>query len=134
MPGKGKVLEMPDVKILVVEDENHIRRSIMHILKKNDFDPVEARDGEEALQKIHEDRPEVVLLDIMMPGRNGYDVCRIVKRDPVLRDTYIILLTAKGQTADWEKGIEAGADDYITKPFSARDILDRVEWLANNPG
>ena len=88
-----------------------------------------ARDGEEALQRIREAKPDLMFLDIMMPKKDGYQVCQEVKSDPDLKDIYIIMLTAKGQQADRERALSAGADEFITKPFSPLEILARVKAL-----
>ena len=116
-------------KILVVDDEPFICRSLSYVLRRDNYDVFEARNGEEALALIKEHRPDLVFLDVMMPKINGFEVTRIVKDDPDLADTMIILLTAKGQDSDRLTGEEAGADDYMTKPFSPTKLLERARGM-----
>ena len=116
-------------QILVVDDEPFILRSLTFVLRKQGFDVLEARDGEEAMLKIREHRPALVFLDVMMPRKNGYEVCDEVKRDPELASTYVIMLTAKGQESDRDKGLAIGADEYMTKPFSPSKITERVREI-----
>ena len=113
-------------RILVVDDEPFILRSLTFVLRKEGFDVLEARDGEEAMVSIREHRPVLVFLDVMMPRKNGYEVCEEVKSDAELKDTYVIMLTAKGQESDRDKGISLGADEYMTKPFSPSRVTERV--------
>lgn len=121
-------------KVLVVDDEPFILRSLAFVLERAGLKVVLARDGEEALEKLRDERPRLAILDVMMPKRNGYEVCEVVKGDPDLRDTYVILLTAKGQESAKERGVQAGADEYMTKPFSPSRIVERVlEILAGAP-
>ena len=90
------------------------------------YDVRTARDGEEALAEMQKARPDLVLLDVMMPKRNGFDVCEIIRANPEWKDVRIIMLTAKGRDVEREKGLAVGADDYITKPFSTREVVERV--------
>ncbi len=111
-------------KILVVEDEEFIRAGLQEYLEMEDYQVAVAGDGEEALQKADEFEPHLVLLDVMMPKKNGFDVCRILrKKYPSL---VIIMLTAKGEESSKVMGLNIGADDYITKPFSTLELLARV--------
>ena len=120
-------------KILICDDEAHIRRLIEQSLEELEEEGVEiltTADGEEAIATIREARPRLIILDVMMPKLNGFDVCAMVKGDESLRSAYVILLTAKGQEHDRHHGNEVGADRYMTKPFdpdellaAARDIL-----------
>ncbi len=111
-------------KILIVEDEEFIRTGLQECLEMEDYLVVVAGDGEEALQKADDFMPNLVLLDVMMPKKNGFDVCRILrKKYPGL---VIIMLTAKGEEASKVTGLNIGADDYITKPFSTLELLARV--------
>jgi len=115
--------------VLIVDDEQHIRLLIEQTLEELEDEGVElltAGDGEEALAVIENHRPELVFLDVMMPRRNGFDVCRTIKQDLGLAGTYVVLLTAKGQAYDRQQGEEAGADLYMTKPFDPDDLLDRA--------
>ena len=119
--------------VLVVDDEPFICRSLSFVLRREKFEVFEARNGEEALAAIREHRPELVFLDVMMPKLNGFEVTERVKADPELRHTKIILLTGKGQEADRTAGVAAGADDYLTKPFSPSRIVHRVREILGLP-
>jgi len=116
-------------KILVVDDEPHTIRSLTFVLKKEGYDVSSATNGEEAMAKVRESKPSLMFLDVMMPKKNGYEVCHEVKNDPSLSDIYVIMLTAKGQEADREKGLSLGADEFITKPFSPIKIVERAREL-----
>jgi CheY-like chemotaxis protein len=109
--------------ILLVDDEPSIRETVSFILEMEGYRVVTAENGEEALEKIRRLQPPVVLLDAMMPRRDGFDVCRTVKSDPALATTKIVMLTALGQKADQERAMAAGADFYVTKPFDEEDLL-----------
>jgi two-component system, OmpR family, alkaline phosphatase synthesis response regulator PhoP len=117
------------MKILIVDDEPHLRMLIQQTLEELEDEGVElltAADGEQALETIRAERPELVLLDVMMPKKNGFDVCQAVKHGDGLSDTYIILLTAKGQEFDRQRGQEVGADMYMTKPFDPDALLEKT--------
>lgn len=116
-------------RILVVDDEMHIIRIVKYKLESAGFTVLTALNGEEALRVAREQKPALIFLDIMMPGLNGYEVCSELKNDPATRDIIIIMLSAKGQEADKIKGLEVGVDEYITKPFSPQDLLDRAKDL-----
>ena len=116
-------------KILVVDDEMHILRIVKYKLESAGYQVLTALNGAEALQIARDERPSLIFLDIMMPGINGYEVCSELKNDPATRDIIIIMLTAKGQESDKIKGLEVGVDEYITKPFSPQDLLDRTKDL-----
>ena len=120
---------MKQQKVLVVDDEPFICRSLSFVLRKENYEVFEARNGEEALEAIRTHRPDLVFLDVMMPKVNGFEVTKQVKSDPELRNTKIILLTAKGQDSDRETGRKLGADDYMTKPFSPTKILERARQI-----
>jgi DNA-binding response OmpR family regulator len=115
--------------ILVVDDEPFICRSLTFVLRKDNYRVLEARNGEEALAVIREQRPDLVFLDVMMPKINGFQVTEQVRADPTLANVKIILLTAKGQESDREVGKQAGDNDYMTKPFSPTKILDRAREI-----
>lgn len=115
--------------VLIVDDEPNIVLSLQFLMKKAGFDVRTARDGEEALAEIARDAPDLVLLDVMMPKRDGFDVCQTVRANPAWQGIRIVLLTAKGRDVEREKGLALGADDYVTKPFSTRDVLARLEKL-----
>lgn len=114
-------------KILVVDDSPFIVRSLAFILKKHGYEIITATDGEEALAKIREERPDLVFLDVMMPEKDGYEVCREVRGNPEMGNPYIIMLTARGQEADRERGLRLGADEFMTKPFSPSQVIERVK-------
>ena len=117
-------------KILIVDDEAHIRMLIEQTLEELEDDGIEfltADNGETALHLIQTEKPNLVFLDVMMPKMNGMDVCSEVKKDPELKDVFIILLTAKGQDFDRQKGQEVGADIYMTKPFDPEMILNTAK-------
>ena len=117
---------MSGQKILVVDDDPHVIRSLTFVLKKEGYDVSSATNGEEAMANVRESKPSLMFLDVMMPKKNGYKVCQDVKSDPALSDIYVIMLTAKGQEADREKGLSSGADEFITKPFSPMKVIGRV--------
>jgi two-component system, OmpR family, alkaline phosphatase synthesis response regulator PhoP len=115
--------------ILVVDDEPFICRSLTFVLRKDNYRVLEARNGEEALAAIREHKPDLVFLDVMMPKLNGFQVTEQVRADKELANVKIILLTAKGQESDRDLGKTAGANDYMTKPFSPTKILDRARAI-----
>ena len=118
---------MDQKKILIADDNENIREALTYLLEDEGYTLSLAKDGAEALRKVKEFRPDIVFLDIMMPEINGYDVCRTIKTDPSLKNTYIIMLTAKGQVTEQERGKEVGADEYIVKPFSPMEILTKIK-------
>ena len=121
---------MPDPKrILIVDDEPHILRSLGFVLNKAGYEVLQARSGQEALELVQEKSPDLIFLDIMMPEVDGYEVCRRVKASDESAQTYVIMLTAKGQESDREKGLGVGADEYLTKPFSPAKITERVREI-----
>ncbi len=116
-------------KILIVDDEVHIRALLEQSLEDLEDAGVEiflAREGEEGLRFAREEKPDLMFLDIMMPKKNGYEVCEEIKKDPELKNIYIIMLTAKGQAADRVQGEEVKANEYITKPFNPDEILQKA--------
>lgn len=117
--------------VLVVDDEPNIVLSLEFLMKQAGYDVRVARDGEAALRAIEENVPDLILLDVMIPKRDGYDVCQAIRANPGWKDVRIIMLTAKGREVEREKGIALGADDYITKPFSTRQVVERVEQFLN---
>jgi len=117
------------MKILIVDDEPHLRMLIQQTLEELEDEGVEllmAADGEQALETIREERPDLVFLDVMMPKKNGFDVCHAVKQEDGLRQICIILLTAKGQEFDRQRGQQVGADLYMTKPFDPDALLEKA--------
>jgi two-component system, OmpR family, alkaline phosphatase synthesis response regulator PhoP len=119
--------------ILVVDDEPFILRALTFVLNREGYRTISASNGEEALARIREERPALVFLDVMMPRKDGFEVCREIKDDPVTAGVHIILLTAKGQDADRERGLAAGANEYMTKPFSPSEVVSRVREVVGWP-
>ena len=113
--------------ILIVDDESYIVTSLSYVMKNAGFEVDSAGDGEEALEKVKSKAPDLVILDIMMPKLDGFEVCKQIRANPDWNSVRIIMLTAKGRDSEREKGLELGADDYLTKPFSTRDILQRAK-------
>jgi two-component system phosphate regulon response regulator PhoB len=113
-------------RILVVEDEDDILNLVSYNLRRNGYEVAGVTSGEEALKAVRSSQPELILLDLMLPGVDGLEVCRLLKEDPETESVSIVILTAKGEEADIVAGLEAGADDYITKPFSPRVLIARV--------
>ena len=115
--------------VLVVDDEPNIVLSLEFLMKQAGFEVRVARDGEQALKALAERAPDLILLDLMTPGIDGYEVCQKVRGNPATRGVKIIMLTAKSREVEREKGLALGADEYITKPFSTRELVDRVKRL-----
>jgi DNA-binding response OmpR family regulator len=115
-------------KVLIVDDEPNIVTSLRFLLKKNGFETSVARDGDEALVEVERFQPDLMLLDVMMPGRDGYEVAQKLRASG-WTDLKIVMLTAKGREAEVSKGLAVGADAYVTKPFSTRDLIDQVNRL-----
>ncbi len=113
-------------KIIVVDDEYFISRSLSFIFEKEGYMCSTADDGEMALELIKREKPNVVFLDIAIPKMDGYQVCREIRRDPDLKDIYVIMLTAMGQESDQKASLDAGADEYMLKPFNPRLVRERV--------
>ena len=137
--GRGRVLRIPAAdpadggqgrimshKVLIADDEPNIVVSLEFMMKREGYEVVVARDGLQALEAIRRERPQLVLLDAMMPGMSGFDVCEAVRADEAVRDTRILMLTAKGRDTDVARGTGVGADAYVTKPFSTRDLMQKV--------
>jgi CheY-like chemotaxis protein len=123
------VSPMAQKKILIADDNQNIREALSYLLEDEGYKLWLARDGAETLAMVKEVRPDILFLDVMMPEMNGYEVCRIIKNDPGLRKTYVIMLTAKGQVAEQERGRDVNADEYIVKPFSPMEILAKVKKI-----
>ncbi|MBP2684476.1 MAG: phoP [Deltaproteobacteria bacterium] len=113
--------------ILVVEDEKEIRDLLAHCLHKEGYTPILAPDGETALAKARKEKPDLVLLDILLPKADGLEVLRGIRSSPGIEGTPVVMLTAKGDETDRVVGLELGADDYITKPFSPREVVARIK-------
>lgn len=116
-------------KILIADDEPNILISLEFLMKREGFDVRIARDGIEALDAITGQRPDLVLLDVMMPGKTGFEVCQEVRAQDALKDVRILMLTAKGRDTDIAKGLALGADAYMTKPFSTRELVQKVRAM-----
>ncbi len=120
------------IRILVAEDDEHIREGLVDTLASEGYDVTAASDGNAALAALNEGRFNLVLLDVMMPGKSGYDLCRIIRsKDETLP---VIMLTAKGEEIDKVVGLKLGADDYITKPFGIHELLARIEAVLRRSG
>ena len=116
-------------RILIADDEPNILISLEYLMKREGYTVSVARDGEEALQAILLERPELVLLDVMMPKKTGFEVCQEVRANDAARDTLILMLTAKGRDTDVAKGLGSGADAYMTKPFSTKELVQKVREM-----
>jgi DNA-binding response OmpR family regulator len=114
-------------KLLIADDENGIRSLVRMTLARNEYEIFEAADGTEALALARQHHPELVLLDVMMPGLTGFEVCRALKDDPATSQATVVMLSAKAQEADREQGMASGADDYFTKPFSPIALLRKID-------
>ncbi len=118
-------------KVLIVDDEPNILMSLEFLLKKSGYQVYIARDGSEALDIVNKEVPEMILLDIMMPDVDGYEVCQKIKKDLTTSHIKIVFLSAKSKQEDIAKGYEMGADLYITKPFSTRNLIAQLDTLLN---
>ncbi len=116
-------------KILIADDEPNILISLEYLMQREGFEVLVARDGNEALELARDRHPDLILLDAMMPGRDGFEVCREIRADPELRDMRILMLTARGRDTDIAKGQAMGADAYVVKPFSTRELADKVREM-----
>jgi len=116
-------------KILIADDEPNILISLEFLMKREGYEVVLARDGQEAIDAIARERPALVLLDVMMPVKTGFDVCHEVRSNEALRDILIVMLTAKGRDTDVAKGLALGANAYMTKPFSTRELVQKVKEM-----
>lgn len=113
--------------VLVVDDEPNIVMSLEFLMEQAGFEVRVAADGEAAIKAMEDKLPDLVLLDVMMPKRDGYDLCQMIRAKPEWKEVRIIMLTAKGREVEREKGMALGADDYVTKPFSTRELVERVK-------
>ena len=114
-------------KILIVDDEPNIVLSLEFLMKKEGFEVAVAGDGDEALARVAAFAPDLVLLDVMMPKKSGFEVCEALRADPARAALKIVMLTAKGRDTEVAKGLALGADAYVTKPFSTKDLVARVK-------
>jgi DNA-binding response OmpR family regulator len=120
-------------RILIVDDEPNIVVPLEFLMRREGYDVAVAGDGEAALAAIEERPPDLVILDVMLPKLNGFEVCRRLRADPRRAGLKILMLTAKGRDAEIEKGLGLGADVYVTKPFSTRDLVARIRALLGGP-
>src|SRR5258706_5667079 len=119
-------------KILIVEDDPHILLGLEEVLKSDGFEVAVCNRGDQAVDAVAKHRPSLILLDVMLPGKSGYDICRELRAKKVA--TPILMLTAKGQEIDKVVGLDLGADDYVTKPFGVRELLARIQALLRRSG
>ena len=115
--------------ILIADDEPNIVISLEFLLKREGYEVVVAHDGMQALERIRERRPDLAILDVMMPQRNGFEVCQDLRQDPQFKDLRIMMLTAKGRDTEVSKGLALGADVYMTKPFATKELIAQVKAL-----
>jgi CheY-like chemotaxis protein len=127
--GENRAVEAAETKatILVVDDNTDNVEILRAFLESRGFTIAEARDGRTALSLMEEVKPDLVLLDVMMPGMDGWEVCRVIKQHPQLGDTKVVMVTAKGGFEDKFEGLRSGADDYVVKPVDFKDLMDKVE-------
>jgi two-component system, OmpR family, alkaline phosphatase synthesis response regulator PhoP len=116
-------------KVLIADDEPNILISLEYLMKREGYAVSVARDGQEAIDAILRERPDLVLLDVMMPVKTGYEVCHEVRAIESVKDTLILMLTAKGRETDLAKGLALGANAYMTKPFSTKELVSRVRAM-----
>jgi DNA-binding response OmpR family regulator len=116
-------------RILIADDEPNILISLEYLMKREGYEVSLARDGDEALAALAEHRPALVLLDVMMPKKSGLEVCQALRADEALKDTLVLMLTAKGRETDIAKGLGSGADAYMTKPFSTKELVRKVREM-----
>jgi len=119
-------------KILIADDERDIRDLVAFTLRFAGYEVLTTRNGEEAVQAVLEDAPDLILLDVRMPRMTGYEACRLIKEQPGTQDIPIVFLSAKGQEAEVNAGLQLGAVEYIVKPFSPDDLLTRVKAILGN--
>ena len=116
-------------RVLIADDEPNIVVSLEYLMKRAGYEVLVARDGQEAIDTIRRERPRLVLLDVMMPKKSGFEVCQELRADEALRDTLVLMLSAKGRDTDVDKGLGVGADAYMTKPVSTKDLAAKVAQM-----
>ncbi len=117
------------VQIIIADDEPHVVRALSFVLAKEGFSVAVVANGEDALARIREEKPKLVFLDLIMPKRTGVEVCKVIRSEPEIKDTHVIILTCKGQELDRQNSFTAGADEFMTKPFSPKEVVARVRAL-----
>ncbi|TSE24956.1 response regulator transcription factor [Tepidimonas aquatica] len=120
-------------RVLIVDDEPNILLPLEFLMRREGYEVRSARDGEEGWQAVQQWRPDLVLLDVMMPQRDGFEVCGLIRSDPALASVRVVMLTAKGRDSDVARGLALGADAYLTKPFATADLVQRVRELLETP-
>jgi DNA-binding response OmpR family regulator len=120
-------------RVLIVEDEANILLSLVFVLEQEGYEVRSATTGRDGLAEMTRERPDLVILDLMLPDVSGYEVCQQARRDPALADTPILVLTARAQEAERQKGLAVGATEYLTKPFRVAELRDRVAHLLSSP-
>jgi len=116
-------------KILIADDEPNIVTALEFLLQRGGYEVLIARDGDEALKALESARPDLVLLDIMMPVKSGYEICKRIRERPEWAHIKVVMLSAKGRDAEVNKGLAMGADLYVTKPFSTRELMEQIKGL-----
>lgn len=116
-------------RILIADDDAFIRRPLEWILLQEGFDADTVADGDECMERLGSGAPDLLILDVMMPGLDGFEICRRIKDDPKLRHIPVILLSARGREHDRERGLALGAEEYLTKPYSPSDLMQRIRGL-----
>lgn len=116
-------------RVLITEDEPNIIESLTFILKRAGYEVSSVLDGEAAVRRLRSDPPDIMILDVMLPRMNGFEILKLIKSDPYLKSLPVMILTAKGQAHDRHRAEEIGADAFVTKPFSNRDIIDKIRQL-----
>src|SRR5699024_9249647 len=124
MTGRERTAIMAATKILIADDDKNICELLRLYLAKEGYETILAYDGEQAIQAAEKEKPDMILLDVMMPGKDGWEVCREVRK---MGNTPVIMLTAKGETYDKILGLELGADDYVVKPFDTKEVVARIK-------
>jgi DNA-binding response OmpR family regulator len=122
-------VDKPRARVLIVEDEDNIALALDYLMTREGYDRDRVADGADALPRIRETRPDLVLLDIMLPGVSGYDICRGVRDDPELASVKVLMMTARGSAVERRRGMELGADGFIAKPFALQELRDEVRRL-----
>lgn len=120
-------------KILIADDEPNILISLEYLMRREGYDVHVARDGQEALDIVRRERPRLLLLDVMMPKKSGFEVCQELRADDSVKDTLVLMLTAKGRDTDIARGLAMGADGYMTKPFSTKELVQKVREMLASP-